>query len=116
MPEADQPENFKEAKSEKIYFDFVPETPIIVPDDGEKRKKPLIKLVPLSEELKDTDDEDVPSKDDLLKRPKKYHHRVRRDTGDDKHVLRKRNPYFRHAPHSSNDVQPTPQTHYIYLK
>ncbi|XP_075148387.1 hadley isoform X2 [Haematobia irritans] len=109
-------------KTEKIYFDFLPDTPLTVSDndDGGKRRKMHMKLVPLLDEMKEenhADDEATPSKDELQKRPKKYHRRVRRSAGQDEHVLHKRNPFFRHSAQNRADVQEHHvQTHYIYIK
>lgn len=82
--------------------------------DDVKPRRTHIKLVPLSEEM--SDNENTHSKDELQKRPKKYHRRVRRDTGNE-HVVRKRNPYFRHtAQQNVADTQPNAPVHYIYIK
>uniref|UniRef100_A0A1I8PBK2 Uncharacterized protein n=1 Tax=Stomoxys calcitrans TaxID=35570 RepID=A0A1I8PBK2_STOCA len=129
-PDTESNEEFGE-KSEKIYFDFLPETPLMVNenDDGVKHRRLHMKLVPLSEELKEAEEAAAadaahdanaePSKEELQKRPKKYHRRVRRDTtGQSGHVLRKRNPFFRQTSQNRADGQQehTVQTHIIYIK
>lgn len=105
-------------KPETLLFDIIPETPIIVPEDMEKTKTSYLKLEPLvkdSAELDITEDEgNAIKKQELQKRPKKYHQRVRRNANGD-HLVRKRNPYFRHVPKIAADT-PTQQIQYIYVK
>ncbi|XP_061399067.1 uncharacterized protein LOC133334757 [Musca vetustissima] len=112
-----------EVESEKIYFDILPETPLLVEDEegNVKAHKIQYKLLPVSQEVHDEDA--TTNKDKLLKRPKKFHRRIRRDlaaiaAGADGHSIRnKRNPYFRHhAPQNIADVQQPVQTHYVYVK
>ncbi|KAI8130831.1 hypothetical protein FF38_07885 [Lucilia cuprina] len=105
-----------EEKPEKMLFDIIPEKPLIVPEDMEKHRKSHMKLVPLIDDfsvLKDLETEEVSAKEELHKRPKKFHRRVRRSTNGE-HIVRKRNPYFRHLPKVSGEV-PT-QVQYIYVK
>ncbi|XP_037811214.1 uncharacterized protein LOC119603295 isoform X2 [Lucilia sericata] len=105
-----------EEKPEKMLFDIIPEKPLIVPEDMEKHRKSHMKLVPLIDDfsvLKDMETEETPAKEELHKRPKKFHRRVRRSTNGE-HIVRKRNPYFRHLPKVSGEV-PT-QVQYIYVK
>ncbi|XP_058983053.1 uncharacterized protein LOC131804330 [Musca domestica] len=113
-----------DVESEKIYFDFLPETPLLIEDENGnvRSRKTQFKLLPASQEVKDGD-ENSATKDKLLKRPKKYHRRIRRDlaaarASADDHVVRsKRNPFFRHqAPQNNADVQQQVQTHYVYVK
>ena len=100
-----------EEKSDKVLFDILPETPLIVPEDMEKPRKSHMKLVPLLPQ--ETNEDSEPNKEELNKRPKKFHRRVRRDANGG-HIVRKRNPYFRHLPKVSPDV-PT-QVQYVYVK
>lgn len=113
-----------DVESEKIYFDFLPETPLLIEDENGnvRSRKTQFKLLPASQEVKDGDESSA-TKDKLLKRPKKYHRRIRRDlaaarASADDHVVRsKRNPFFRHqAPQNNADVQQPVQTHYVYVK
>ncbi|XP_073815977.1 hadley [Musca autumnalis] len=110
-----------DGESEKIYFDFLPETPLLVEDEygNVKPSRTQYKLQPASQDEKQGDDS-ATIKDKLLKRPKKFHRRVRRDLasgGEEQSVRTKRNPFFRHhAPQNAADVQQHVQTHYVYVK
>ncbi|TMW43064.1 hypothetical protein DOY81_011857 [Sarcophaga bullata] len=77
----------------------------------DKPRKSHMKLVPLLPQ--ETSEDNEPNKDELNKRPKKFHRRVRRNANGG-HIVRKRNPYFRHLPKISPDV-PT-QVQYVYVK
>lgn len=71
-----------------------------------------MKLVPLIPQ--ETIEDSESSKEELNKRPKKFHRRVRRDASGSHNVRSKRNPYFRHMPKISSEV-PT-QVQYVYVK
>jgi len=89
-------ENYQIIKPEKIYFDVLPQSPIVVADDA------------------------VSSSDDgfavktKTKRPKKYHHRARRDVDETEHNIQKRNPYYRHYYYDSNNVVLSPNLAKLY--
>lgn len=117
-------------KPEKILFDVIPETPIVVLDEDydeknlakHKARKTRIKLIPLEEETAENTANEQQTKDELLKRPKKYNgKRSKRDLvsafGQD-HVLTKRNPFIRQSTQFSSSVFTDAQLprHYIYVK
>lgn len=108
-------EEFIEEKPEKMLFDIIPQAPLIVAEDLVKPRKSHMKLIPLVDDVSEAKESNelADSKSSLNKRPKKYHHRVRRDLSEE-HQLRKRNPYFRHFPKVAGDAAVSIQ--YVYVK